>query len=130
MKCNCRIANLTLKEKRNVVWSGHAAVANIEVIPFFCRAKGKEETKADLTFSDVFRDDSPRVHHDHDSQRQTERQTDRTSYAVWWVRVNPPHPLGALRLLLQKRGLPERLMSLFRLSVRRNRGKYGRIPLR
>ena len=50
-----RVASLTLQEKMNIVWSGHAAVANIDDILFFYRAKGKEETKADLTFSDVFR---------------------------------------------------------------------------
>ena len=69
---NCRIANLTLKKKGNIVWSGHAAVGNIEDVLFFDHAKGKEETKADLTFSDVFREGSLRVYHDR--RRQTDRQ--------------------------------------------------------
>ena len=43
------MANLTLWEKRNIAWSEYAAVAIIEDILFFDHAKGKEETKADLT---------------------------------------------------------------------------------
>ena len=43
------MANLTLREERSIIWSGHAAVANIKDILFFNRAKGEEETKANLS---------------------------------------------------------------------------------